>query len=188
MPALPIPTSEPSIITAGDSVSWTKLLSDYPADDGWVLNYSAQGASQINFSSDTTTGTTYAINLIPADTDDFLPGAYTLIGYVSNTGTNERITISRTSLSIAADPASQPPSTHAEYTLYLIELAIEGRIPAGLEQTTIDGNSILRIPLSQLMDLRLKYQAEVRAERDRARAQSGQGSRRTMLARFRMVQ
>jgi hypothetical protein len=183
MPATP--TSEPSVITAGDSVSWTKSLPDYSADDGWVLNYAAQGASQINFASDTTTGTNYEVDLTPTDTADFLPGSYTLIGYVSNTGTDERVTISRTSLSIAADPASQSPSTHAEYTLYLIELAIEGRVPAQLEQTTIDGNSILRIPLSQLMDLRLKYQAEVRAEQDRARISGGQRSRRVMLARFR---
>ena len=180
-----VATSEPSIITAGDSASWTKSLPNYSASEGWALNYAAQGPSQINFVSTTSSGSTFAIDLLATDTAEWLPGSYSLIGYVSNSGTDERVTISRTSLSVVANPAVQAPSTHAEYTLYLIELAIEGRVPRGLEQTSIDGQLITRIPLTALMDLRLKYLAEVRAEQDRARIAAGLPSRRTMLARFR---
>ena len=34
-----IPTSEPESLVAGDTVTWQKTLSDYPASDGWVLSY-----------------------------------------------------------------------------------------------------------------------------------------------------
>ncbi len=74
--------------------------------------------------------------------------------------------------------------SHAVTTLALIEAAIEGRIPRGLEQTSIDGQLITRITIPQLMALRLQYKAEVAAEVDAARIASGLPSRKTMLARF----
>lgn len=44
--------------------------------------------------------------------------------------------------------------------LALIEAALEGRVPRGLESTTIDGQQITRIPIVQLHSLRQKYRAE----------------------------
>lgn len=75
-------------------------------------------------------------------------------------------------------------NTHAARMLALIESALEGRIPAGLEYSTINGQSIARIPISQLSALRDKYYNEVVAERNAALAASGQGNRTTALARF----
>src|SRR5207237_483714 len=103
-----------------------------------TLNYAAQGASQINFVATSGSGGSFSITLLTSDTTGWRPGDYELIGYVTHPSTNERVTVSRGALSILADPASQPPSTHAQYALYLIELAIEGRIPRGLENYAID--------------------------------------------------
>ena len=33
-------TSEPSRVTAGDTVTWSKTLSDYPATSAWVISSS----------------------------------------------------------------------------------------------------------------------------------------------------
>ena len=38
-------TVEPKRITAGDSVTWTRSLSDYPASSGWVLSYALINAA-----------------------------------------------------------------------------------------------------------------------------------------------
>jgi hypothetical protein len=34
-----IPSTEPSVINAGDTISWTKSLPDYLPSDGWSLSY-----------------------------------------------------------------------------------------------------------------------------------------------------
>jgi hypothetical protein len=41
--APPVPTTEPKVFSAGDTISWTKALNDYPADDGWILSYAFRG-------------------------------------------------------------------------------------------------------------------------------------------------
>lgn len=187
MPA--IPTFEPSVIVVGDSVAWTKSFPDYPATAGWTLSYSFQipGSIEdpITFNA-VSAGANYSISQTPTETALWVPGNYTWTSFVDNG--IDRHTVGTGSISLVPNPSEPFGATHASRTLHLIELAIEGRIPAQLEQTTIAGQSILRIPLSQLMDLRLKYQAEVRAEQDRVRVATGQGSRRTMLARFRRAQ
>lgn len=76
-------------------------------------------------------------------------------------------------------------NTHAARTLALIEAAIEGRVPAGLSMTIINGQNITRIPLEQLCKLRNEYRAEVRAEVDAARIASGLPSRRNSFTSFR---
>lgn len=88
--AAPIPSVEPSEFQAGNSYAWTKTLDDYPADDGWTLSYSLRGtppqAYVIDFSA-TADGSDFAISLTSATTLDWVPGTYTLAGYVTD-GTN----------------------------------------------------------------------------------------------------
>jgi len=185
MPAT-IPSSEPDTIVAGDTVEWTKSIADFPATDGWTLKYSLQLVASlddpITFSA-TPDGADYSVSVANTITTEWDAGNYVWTSLVDN-GT-ERHRVGTGTLTILGDPEEAPEGTHATRTLYLIELAIEGRIPKQLEMTTIDGNNIMRIPIQMLMDLRLKYQAEVRAEQTVARAAAGLGSRRQMLTRFR---
>ena len=75
-------------------------------------------------------------------------------------------------------------TTHAERMLALIEAALEGRIPRGLESTNIDGQQIDRIPIVQLETLRQKYRAERKGEIAAANAAAGIRPRRTIGIRF----
>jgi len=186
--SIAISTSEPATIVAGDTVQWTKIISDYPATSGWTLKYSFQlvGSTQDPITFDASaSGAGYSISITPAVSAEWVAGNYIWTAFVDN-GT-DRHRVATGSLGILADPVAASGGTHATRTLALIEAAIEGRIPAGLEQTTIDGQSILRITMPDLFLLRNKYAAEVRAEEDRARVASGQSSQRTMFARFRRV-
>ena len=45
MATMAIVTTEPTSITAGDSVAWTRSLSDYPASAGWSLAYTLINAA-----------------------------------------------------------------------------------------------------------------------------------------------
>ena len=49
-----IPTTEPSVVTAGDTVKWTRALAEYSAADGWTLKYklaNLEGSFDVNASA-----------------------------------------------------------------------------------------------------------------------------------------
>jgi len=188
MPA--IPSIEPTIIVAGDTVQWTKSIPDYPATDGWTLTYDFQlpgsTASPITFNA-SSSGAGYSVTLAKGTTDDWTtPGDYLWTSTVGN-GT-ARHTVERGTVTIVSDPAAAYGATHATRTLAIIELALEGRLPRGLEMYTIGGQQVQRISSEALSRLRDKYKAEVKAEIDAARVASGLASHKTMWARFRSVQ
>jgi hypothetical protein len=187
----PIPTTEPQTIVAGDTLAFTKTFPNYTPGDGWTLNYSLQGktlagsfsASPITFASSTNTGSVWSISVAKSTTDDWAPGDYRFTAYVTG-GTSERYTVGTGDIKVLPDPSAAVPTSHAVRTLALIEAAMEGRIPRGLEQTIIDGQTLIRIPIPELSRLRDKYRAEVLAEQNAARVAAGQSTRRNSFARF----
>ena len=45
-----IPSTEPAVFTAGDTLKFTRSLADYPASEGWVLSYTLVNAdAKISF-------------------------------------------------------------------------------------------------------------------------------------------
>jgi len=187
----PVPTTEPLIIVAGDTLTFTKVVANYPPSDGWTLNYALQGktlagsysASPITFASATSTGSTYSISVAKTTTSAYAPGDYRLTGYVTG-GTSERHTVVSLDVVIIPDPSAAVPTSHAVRTLALIDAAIEGRVPAHLTETIIDGQTIIRLPLDRLIELRAKYLAEVRSEIDARRVAAGLPSKRNSFVRF----
>jgi hypothetical protein len=85
--AATVPTSEPTEHQAGNSLAWTKTLSDYPAS-AWTLTYyippSNAGQAPISITA-TPDGDDFSIAVTAADTTAWEAGSYWLAGYVSNT-------------------------------------------------------------------------------------------------------
>lgn len=174
-----IPNSEPERITAGETVRWRKSLAEFPAGP-WKLKYTLQAAGKVVITVATVAdGTVHAVE---ADSSHWAPGVYLLTGFVEAEG--KRHVVHRGTVSILPDPRWPIGSTHASRTLELIEAALEGRIPNGLESTNIDGQALNRIPITELHRLRDKYRREVKAEADALRAEAGQKIRRTVGIRF----
>lgn len=91
-----VPTSyrEPEVVAAGDSVSFTRRLPAFPANQGWVLTYEIRGgAAVIEFvSTPDADGTSHDIYVAPATTALWLPGNDMLMeGYASNGVDRQRI-------------------------------------------------------------------------------------------------
>lgn len=89
------PTTEPAAIRAGDTVTWTKTISDYPATDGWTLKYRAvNSAGKIDITA-TTSGADYAVALTAATTAAYTAGWYDVVGWVEKGSgpTAERVTV-----------------------------------------------------------------------------------------------
>lgn len=185
MPA--IPTTEPQSITAGDTLEWKKALPDYPSSL-FVLKYSLQriGSPLIRFAA-TADESGHAVTVAADVTANFLPGVYAWTSFAEGISTGRRHTIARGTISILPSPLAELGSSHASRMLALIEAALEGRIPRGLETTDIDGQVLERISFEQLHKLKVVYRAEVTAETNRAEIAAGLPNRRNSFARFTRV-
>lgn len=91
---------EPSSLYAGDTWTWRRALTDYPASAGWVLKYVlANAGHRLNITS-TASGDEHAVS-VPAATTAAVPaGSFTWQAFVEKGA--ERFTIGRGTLTVLA--------------------------------------------------------------------------------------
>ena len=116
-----IPTIEPAVIRAGDSLKWDRHLSDYPPSAGWALEYVFRAGVTVATFNASAVGDHFEIRIPAADTENLPPGQYRLIGRVSRNG--DRYTVHESTISIEPDPALGPAS-HAETMVARLEAQI----------------------------------------------------------------
>lgn len=80
-------TIEPTRITAGDTVEWTRVFSDYPADE-WTLQYRFRGPGEgfnIDAEQNADDEEKFDVTIDPADTEDVdTAGIYRWEAWVTN--------------------------------------------------------------------------------------------------------
>lgn len=97
-----IPTTEPKIFTAGDTLSFRKILSDYRPADGWALSYVLVSASaQISVSGSDNGDGSHLISVDAATTGSWAAGDYRWQAYV--TKGSDRHTVGRGSITVRAN-------------------------------------------------------------------------------------
>ena len=110
---------------------------------------------------------------------------YDFIGVVSKAA--EKFIVFDGVLEVLTNPASASaydPRSHARKVLDLIEAAMEGRIPNGMESYTIGGRSINKIPLKELRELYDRYKQDVEREIQAERLANGRRSGKNIGVRF----
>lgn len=183
-----IKTREPLEIVAGDTLDFTRSLSDFPATNGWSLKYELRGGGQaIEFTS-TADGAAHHVKVEEDVTALWLPGDYVLTGYAIEAATGDRHTIYLANCAVlvdqAAAPAEQDTSTHAQRMLQLTEARLEEMAQHVLNRSNVQETEFERVNRLELLKLRNHYKAEVANEQDRQRAQSGQKSRNKVTPLF----
>lgn len=159
-----IPSSIPQQLRAGDTVRWRRELSDYPADDGWVLKYTLVGATQIYNATAGIDGSAHLVTLAASVTAAYAPGEYRVQEYV--TKGDERYTLSAVSVRVLPDLSSATASdqrTHARKMLDAIEAWLESKAPTAAA-VEVNGRKLQNYPLPELLALRDRYRVEVRRE------------------------
>lgn len=162
-----IPPYEPHQFVAGDTVSWTKSLSDYPTSDGWTLHYRIVGVEEEipDANIDASENTFGGWDVVIAAADSSLDaGAYRIIGWVVSGDASQRHTIYDGTVTVLADVASVSAAdlqTPNQKILAAIDARLAGRITADQESVQIDGTSLVRIPIKDLATLRGVYSAKV---------------------------
>lgn len=179
-------TNEPSEITAGDHITWTRYNADYLPSAGWVLKYALRGPAAINLVS-APDGDYHVID-IPGNTSAaYAAGAYSWAGYYEQPD-GTRVTCHTGRITINPDlvtaAAGYDGSTHAERVLAAIERVIEGRATRGDQELSFDGKRIVKMTVAELIQLRQQYRNEVRAERARAAVKAGRRTGR--IIKYRM--
>ena len=166
------PETEPTIFTAGDRVTWkrTDLGTDYDPDS-YSLKYSARlensGATEIEITA-SESGTDYIVEVGQSTSVGYKAGIYHWQAYITRTSDSERITIDSGTWEIKPnrDTTASDPRNHVKRVLDAIEAVIEGRSTRDQENYSIQGRSLSRTPIPDLLILRDRYKAEyVREQR-----------------------
>lgn len=173
--------TEPDTIVAGDSVAWTKNFSGYAGTLTYALQLFGSTDLPITFAA-AGGGPGYTITIDDSTTATWKPGRYIWTAYIADA--TDRRTVANGEILVLSNPALAFGATHATRTLAIIEAAIEGRLPRGLETYAIDGQSIAKIPIEKLVELRALYAGYVSNEYAQDRINRGGSNIRNVFARF----
>jgi len=181
-----VPTLEPTAVTAGDTWSWRRSFADYPASAGWSLRYVFANSSQrITFDS-AADGDDHLVTRAITDTDDVVPGRYQWVAFARNGP--ERYQVASGEIQVRPNIEGARPwdlqRTHAAKVLAAIEAVIEERATKDQEEYTIGDRSLKRTPLSDLLEMRTAYRAEVAAETATTVIAAGSPNPRSVRVRF----
>jgi hypothetical protein len=165
------PQGEPTEIIAGDLVIWRRddLAVNYPTDS-FSLSYSFQSIKQSSESGNNfeitaskDAGGFYAeIDSATAlALTDF--GEYGWQAYITRDRDSARITVGQGRLTIKTDfdSLNQDPRTHAEVMVSKIESILEGRADSDVANYSINGRTLTKIAIEDLMKWRDYYRSEV---------------------------
>lgn len=163
----------PTEFTAGESLSWKKSYADYPASDGWSLDYVFRGAGKGFDRAATADGDIFIVNVAGVVTEAMTAGKYYYQASVSK-GDEKILVDSGETLvlpglaTIAADESFDGRS-QIKRTLDAIGAMIAGKATLDQQEYTIGPRQLRRYPISELITLRDKYQSlynqELRAEK-----------------------
>lgn len=176
-------TDIPTEIRAGDTLSFTRTLSDYPASAGWSLSYVLINASGKITLSSTPDADVHSFTVAAGDTASYSPGDYKFVSFIIKNTT--RHTVDQGSVTILPDLISETVMdgrSHAEICLANIETVLAGKATADNYSYSIAGRSLSKYSWEELIAARNYYRVEVGKEKRKA-----SGKTQTNLIKMRFV-
>lgn len=184
------PEGEPLKVVVGDFIQWKKtaLAASYPPathSAQYIARITAGGASEITLAA--IERTDYYLFQVPSATSEaFTPGYYHWQLEITQTATGNRIVVERGEFEAIPDLDANgaDPRTHAEVMLDKIESLLEGRADKDVSSYSIQGRSISKMSISDLLQWRDYYRKEVNKERRDNAIAIGRPTKTTMKVRF----
>lgn len=171
-----IQTQEPQSITAGDTVKFHSSIdiNTFP-DPEWTVKYKVIGTTNFKEVTATVDGDNFLVTFTESDTAAFAKECSRLVGTVED-GT-ERFTIYDDSLEVITDLGGASEAvdtrTYAKQVLDAIDAVILGRASKDQESYSIDGRTLNRTAVADLLTLQDKYKAIVVGEERAEKAKQG---------------
>lgn len=184
------PTREPTTVYAGDTITWTKTVDDYPASEGWTLSYTFRSPNGVELSVDATaSGDDYSVSVPTEQSAKLSPGLVKWTAFITDAGDTQRFTVGSGIMTVVANPesteASPDPRSFARQALEAVEAAIKEN--AGRSEGSVtypDGRTISYRNHAELLQLRRELLNEVRAEEQAAKMAAGLDSGAIVRIRF----
>lgn len=184
------PEGEPLKVVVGDFIQWKKtaLAESYPPASysaEYVARVTAGGSGEIKLPATERTDY-YLFTVESATSASFEPGFYHWQLEVTQTSSGNRIVVERGEFEaiVDLDNNGADPRSHADIMLDKIESLLEGRADKDVSSYSIQGRSISKMSIADLLQWRDYYRKEVvRERRDNAIA-LGKPTKTTMKVRF----
>jgi len=184
------PEGEPLKIVVGDFIQWkkTSLAENYPPathSAEYVARVAAGASAEIKIAAIERTGY-YLFQAASATTSAFEVGAYHWQLEITQTSSGNRIVIETGEFDAIADLDNNgaDPRSHAEIMLDKIEGLLIGRADKDVSSYSIQGRSISKMTISDLLVWRDYYRKEVVKERRDNAIALGRPTKTTMKVRF----
>lgn len=180
---------EPSKIVVGDYLQWkrTDLARVYdPAS--YTLSYIARiagGGNEINITASSESDH-FLIQVSSTTTASYTPGDYHWQLEISRNSDGERLVVERGHSEVVPDldNNNSDPRSHAEIMLGKIESLLSGKADSDVSNYAIQGRSLTKMSLSELIEAREVYQQLVVAEKAKLDAESHRNTGATVKVRF----
>lgn len=181
-------TREPREFTAGETVTWSKSLDAYSAQEGWALTYYFRGAGQFDVTAEAQADGSF-LATVPSDVDA-PPGRYYWQGWVSQ-GDEKHVVASgecEAKPGLAGNVEAFDGRSTAKKILDAIDALLAGKASLDQQEYTISGGdssrTLKRIPPGELIALRETYARIVASERRRDRVRRGGTFMSSIRTRF----
>lgn len=182
-----VPNTEPESFYLGDTVTWTKDLTAYPASD-WTLKYnfvSNDDGGNNETTTATADGDTHVVSMSKTETAAFTAGDYKWFSYVEDAGETVRYSVASGTVTFKPNQESETDTrSHAKKVLDAICANIEGIASKEQQSYSIAGRSLSRYTPAELYEFKQQYAALYEKEKQEEQVANGGGSGRTVKVRF----
>jgi hypothetical protein len=168
-----VPDQIPASLIAGDTWAFTRDYADYPAPT-WVATLYAELLGSQFKAVATALVTAQSFSVTPSTTAGYKAGRYKW--WVRITDGTSSYTVEDGWFDVKPDPAAsgtRDQRTWARRTLDALECTLEGRASSDQLAMTINGRSLSRIPLAELLTWQDKLRQRVRTEEGGVNAGTG---------------
>lgn len=156
----------PRAVTAGTTLTFTRADSRYPASAGWAYSLACRIPGFTGVTS-TPDGDSFAVSIPAATSAPWPAGTYAYSERVTRGDDVYEIGSGSFTVrpNLALAPAGDDGRTHNERVLHMLEALIEGRAVDGIENYSIAGRAVSKLPFAELVKQRDAYRTKVILER-----------------------
>ena len=184
-----IPEKEPVTIYKGETVVWNrKDLSDYPVGSyamSWTARLESNGGTSFS-ATVTEVDDYYKFTLDNSATGGYTTGDYFWVLKVTQSSDSEELIIDTGKITVKDNYFGSTGDTrsHAKIMLDKIESILEGRADADVSSYSIQGRSLSKISINELLQWRDYYKAEYQKEIAKFRRDNKEGTGRVIKVQF----
>lgn len=185
------PEGEPEEVVVGDFIQWKRsdLVQDYPVathSATYVARITGGGANEIQITGTESDPTYYLFTVDSATSTDFAPGYYHYQLEITETSSGNRIVVDTGTFNVLGDldVNNTDPRTHAEIMLDKIESVLQGRADSDVSSYSIQGRSLSKMAIADLLEWRDYYRREVKKEKRDNDIKHGRETSTTVKVRF----